>query len=81
MNLSAEKHNIFTETKWTIFQMLELTLIISTYFDCCIVLYDLHYHLITIQPLLWQKNVFYLIHKEQLGKIALHLQISVDTLQ
>lgn len=27
------------------------------------------------------KNIFYMIHKEQLEKIALHLQISVDTLQ
>ena len=38
--------------------------------------------IITIRPLLWRKNVFYVTHKEQLGKkIALHLQILVDPLQ
>lgn len=58
MNSFVEKRNPFTETKWAIFQMLELTLLICRYCDCCIVFYDLHYPLITIQPLLWWKNVF-----------------------
>lgn len=61
--------------------MLGLTPRICRYCDCCIVFDDLHYPLITITTTALLEKCIYMIHKEQLGEMALHLQISADTWQ